>query len=192
VPVAGQALVHLLFRTCLLGFAVRGPVIGSEHAYVLTRDWLGAPLAEVADRDVALAELARRYLVGHGPATDRDLARWAGITLGDARRGLAGVRLHDRGDGLVALASAKPVALPQPLLLGPFDPLLLVGEHLQLVTNNGLFRPFALVEGRAVATWSVAGGVTVNPFEPLDPAVTVALEAEAADVRRFLGSTRYR
>jgi hypothetical protein len=200
VPVAGQALVHVLFRTCLLGFAVRGPVIGSEHAYVLTRDWLGAPLAEVADRDVVLAELARRYLVGHGPATDRDLARWAGITLGDARRGLTGVRLHDRRDGLAALASAKPVALPQPLLLGPFDPLLLgwvdrtpvVGEYLQLVTTNGLFRAFALVDGRAVATWSVAGGVTVNPFEPLDPAVTVALEAEAADVRRFLGSSRYR
>jgi hypothetical protein len=157
-------------------------------------------LAEVADRDVALAELARRYLVGHGPSTDRDLARWAGITLGDARRGLAGVRLHDRGDGLVALASAKPVALPRPLLLGPFDPLLLgwvdrtpvVGEHLELVTTNGLFRAFALAEGRAVATWSVAGGVTVNPFEPLDPAVTVALEAEATDVRRFLGSSRYR
>ncbi|MCW2571647.1 MAG: hypothetical protein JWO88_1705 [Frankiales bacterium] len=200
VPVAGQALVHVLLRTCLLGFAVRGPVIGSEHAYVLTRDWLGEPLEQVADRDAALAELARRYLVGHSPATDRDLARWAGITLADARSGLAGLRLHDRGEGLVALASAKPVALPPPLLLGPFDPLLLgwvdrtpvVGEHLELVTTNGLFRPFALVEGRAAATWSLSSGTAMQPFASLDPAMTAALKSEAEDVRRFLGSSRYR
>ena len=50
---------------------------GREHAYVLVRDWLGARPA--LDRDVALAELARRFLAGHGPADERDLEmfrRW--------------------------------------------------------------------------------------------------------------------
>ena len=42
-------------------------------------------------RDVALAELARRYLAGHGPAGDRDLARWAGLPLRDARAGLRAI-----------------------------------------------------------------------------------------------------
>ena len=60
--------------------------------------------------------------------------------------------------------AAEP--LPPPRLLGAFDPLLLgwtsredvVGPHKLLVTNNGIFRPFALVGGRAVATWQLAGG----------------------------------
>jgi hypothetical protein len=170
-------------------------MVGPDQSYVLVSDWLGGPLV-APDRDTALIELARRYLVGHGPATDRDLARWAGIGLGDARRGLAGISgLHERGDGLVALTTARRYAPPVPRLLGPFDPLLLgwadrtpvVGDHGDLVTSNGIFRAFALVDGRAAATWSASG--VVQPFDDLDPAV---LDDEAADVRRFLGASRYR
>jgi hypothetical protein len=200
VPVEGQALVHVLFAASLRGLVVRGPVVGAEHAFVLVEDWLGAPLTSPPDREQALAELARRYLAGHAPASDRDLARWAGLSLGDARAGMAGVRgLHDRGDGLVALSPPSRVAMPKPRLLGPFDPLLLgwadrtpvVGDRPELVTDNGLFRPFVRVDGRAVATWSVAER-SVHPFAPLDAEVVAALDAEAADVRRFLGSARYR
>lgn len=200
IPVAGQALVHLLMRTCLKGLAVRGPVVGVEHAYVLVRDWLGFTLAPLPDRDAALAEFARRYLGGHGPATDRDLARWAGISLTDARRGLGQLRgLDERGNGLLALSAPTALQPPPPRLLGPFDPLLLgwadrapvVGSRRDLVTSNGVFRAFALVAGRAAATWSLADG-TVHPFEPMSPAISTALSAEAADVRRFLGSAHYR
>jgi hypothetical protein len=67
VPVAGQALVHLLFLSALRGLTVRGPIIGTEQAFVLVRDWLGEP-PRVTDRDTALSELARRFLAGHGPA----------------------------------------------------------------------------------------------------------------------------
>lgn len=87
LPVAGQALVHILVLSAMRGLTVRGPVIGTEQAFVLVRDWLGDP-PKATDRDTALSELARRFLAGHGPADERDLAKWAGITLGDARRGL--------------------------------------------------------------------------------------------------------
>ena len=43
-------------------------------------------------RAEALAELALRYFTGHGPATERDLAYWATLTLTDVRVGLAQVR----------------------------------------------------------------------------------------------------
>ena len=107
VPTAGQALVHLLMLACLRGIAVRGPMAGREHAYVLVRDWLG-PLKEV-DRETALSELARRYLAGHGPAGARDLARWAGLPLRDVRKGLAGLasEIEERGDGLLALTRRR-------------------------------------------------------------------------------------
>jgi hypothetical protein len=87
-------------------------------------------------------------------------------------------------------------ALPPPRLLGAFDPLLLgwasrepiVGPHRRIVTAGGLFRPFALANGRAVATWTVAGGqVTLAPFAPLDAKTRAALGTDAADVTRFLG-----
>jgi Winged helix DNA-binding domain len=196
VPTAGQALIHLLFLAAVRGVAVRGPMIGKDHAYVLVRDWLGPQPA--CDRDVALAELARRYLVGHAPADDRDLARWAGLPLRDARAGLAAIapELIERKDGLVHLARHPPAAdVPGPRLLGAFDPLLLgwtsreliLGPHTHLVTLNGIFRPFAMVKGRAVGTWKLnRGKVTIEPLGKVSKAATAALAADAADVERFM------
>jgi hypothetical protein len=201
VRTEGQALVHVLLLASLRGIAVRGPMIGNDHAYVLVRDWLGTPPSAAAglpDRDQALAELARRYLAGHGPANDRDLARWAGLPLGDARRGLSAIaaQLEQRDDGLADLTGRPASApLPPPRLLGGYDPVLLgwvsreqiTGSQQGIVTSNGLFRPFAMVEGRAVAIWGLADGqLTMRPFAPLGPEVSKALDAEAADVRRFL------
>ena len=69
-------------------------MVGRQHAYALVRDWLGKPPR--FDRDAALAELARRYLAGHGPADDRDLAKWAGLPLRDARAGLSAIASGNR------------------------------------------------------------------------------------------------
>jgi len=197
VRTEGQALVHILMLASLRGLVVRGPMIGSEHAYALVRDWLGEHGS--MERDVALAELARRYLAGHGPADERDLARWCGLPLRDARAGLAAIapELVERGDGLVDLARRAPPSDPPPRLLGSFEPVLLgwrsreplLGTHGQtLVTVNGVFRPFALVRGRAVATWSLRDGrVAIEPFRRLARADRAALEADADDVVRYLG-----
>lgn len=205
VPAAGQALIHLLFLAEIRGLAVRGPIIGGEQAHVGVRDWLGPP-APPLDRDTALTRLASRYLVGHGPASDRDLAKWAGLPLGDVRRGFAGLgsRLVDLGGGLVRLRAAvggpgrdseEIEAVPPPLLLGAFDPVLMgwvdrdpiLGGTEGIVTTNGIFRPFALVGGRAAGTWAMpAGRVTLSPFASLAPEISSALDAEATDVARFL------
>jgi hypothetical protein len=198
VPTEGQALVHLLFLTTLRGIAVRGPMIGKEHAYVLVRDWLGEQ--DPVDREAALPELARRYLVGHAPADDRDLARWAGLPLRDARAGLAAIssRLVERDDGLLELKKAPPPApIPPPRLLGAYDPVLLgwtsreeiIGPHRFLVTNNGLFRPFAMVDGQAVGTWRLAAGkVTIEHLGKVRKTDAAALDDEVARVLEFMGS----
>jgi Winged helix DNA-binding domain len=183
VRTEGQALIHILLRASLRGLIVRGPVIDGRHAYVLVRDWLGEQPA--VDRDRALAELGRRYLAGHGPADEGDLARWAGIGLRDARAALNA-------------ADHRPPAnaeLPPPRLLGPFDPVLLgwasrdwlLDAHRAVITVNGIFRPFALAGGKAVATWSMPRGqVELDPFGELSPVDAAELEADARDVMRFL------
>jgi hypothetical protein len=196
VRTQGQAFVHLLGLASIRGLIVRGPTVAGRHAFVLARDWLGE--SPPGDRDVALAELARRYLAGHGPADDRDLARWSGLPLGDARAGLAAIasELRERDDGLVDLKRRSPAApLPEPRLLGSFEPVLLgwrsrepvLGEAEPLVVSGGLFRPFALVRGRAVATWTIARrAIELEPFGRLSRADREALETDAGDVARFL------
>jgi Winged helix DNA-binding domain len=195
---AGHALIHLFFLASVRGSVVRGPMVGKQHAYALVSDWLGKP--KPVDRDVALAELARRYLVGHAPADDRDLARWAGLPLRDARAGLSAIakELVERDDGLVHLASHPPSpGVPEPKLIGAYDPVLLgwtsreqiIGPHTHLVTNNGLFRPFAMVKGRAVATWRLNGGkVTIEPLSRISKKASAVLAADAGDVERFMAS----
>ena len=185
VRTEGQAMVHILALASIRGLIVRGPPAGRDQAFVLARDWLGAQPPAMS-REAALGELARRYLAGHAPAADRDLARWAGTGLRDARLGLARCGAVQRADGLAGLP-ANPqraaAALPPPLLLGAFEPLLpgwssrdpVVGPNRRIVTVNGLFRPFALAGGRAVATWTIAGGqVVLAPFALLDAGTRAA------------------
>ncbi len=195
----GQAMLHLLFLAALRGMVARGPMVGKQHAYVLVRDWLGEQ--KPVDRQQALAELARRYLVGHQPASDRDLAKWAGLPLRDVRAGLEAIAAElDQGDdGLLRLRKQPPAeGVPPSRLLGAFDPVLLgwtsrepvLGEHEARVVTGGLFRPFALADGRAVAGWKWAKNeVTMDPYESLAPKHAAAFEADAADVTRFLSVT---
>jgi hypothetical protein len=201
VPTARQALVHVLLAATLGGHVVRGPVVGGkEQAFVAVETWLG-PRPPVLEREMALAQLARRYLAGHGPASPQDLVKWAGVNLSDARRAFDAVsdEVEPVGDGLVRLGgsgggSGRTTAPPR--LLGPFDPLLhgwasrepVVGPHAGVVTTNGVFKPSILVDGRVVGTWTMpTGTVTIQPLEPIPPRAMKALHADAADVLRFLG-----
>src|SRR4029453_9616924 len=118
----------------------------------------------------ALGELALRYFTGHGPATVRDLARWAGMPLRDARAGLAVARGRlgaVDGDGVEPLMDpATPDRLAacrretEGLFLLPgFDEFVLgYGDRRAVLDpafldrvvpgGNGLFRPTVVHRGR--------------------------------------------
>jgi hypothetical protein len=58
--------------------------------------------------------------------------------------------------------------------------------------GGGMLRAVVLVDGRAVATWSLRRRgtkliITVRPFDQLSPRVEEGLEAEAHDIGRFFG-----
>lgn len=207
----GQATPHILMLAALRGLVVLAPV-GEDgaHAFALWRDWLGSPAPaalEGAARAAALARLARRYLGGHGPAGDADLARWSGLPLRDARAGLRAIggELTELGGGRVDLAiraAAPPPPAPAPRLLGAFDPyvlgwrdrgFLVAPEHARRVhPGAGILRAAATAGGRAVGTWTARRSgarltVEIDPFAPLDATVETALRADAADVARFEG-----
>ena len=199
VPTAGQALVHVQHAAAIEGHVVRGPMVDGQHAFVHAPTWLGDPPDQ--DRPVLLARLAERYLRGHGPAGAEDLQRWTGLALGECRTGLAAIEHRTElwgDDGQVRLADA-PIesTLPEPRLLGGFDPMLhgwasrdlFVTDHAAVVTMNGIFKPTALVEGRSVATWTMPKGqITVKLLEPISKRVRSVLRDEADDIARYLGT----
>jgi Winged helix DNA-binding domain len=186
VRTEGQAFIHLIYLASMRGLIVRGPLVGKDHAFVLVRDWLGKPPKPLA-RETALGELARRYLAAHAPADPPDPAKWAGITLGEARLGFA---------ALSPPPYRVEAVLPPPRLLGAFDPSLLgwasrkqiIGTTEGIVTSNGIFRPFAMVQGHSVATWTLTRStVTLAPIAPISTASRAALDGDAGRVLDFLG-----
>ena len=208
----GQAPAHLVGYAALRGLVCRGPDLGGDQAsYVLLDDWVGADrMRRPPDPDDALAELARRYLGGHGPAAPEDLAAWSGLPAGRAQRAfqlVAGELRPVELDGrtLWAPAGAPPARRPaEPVvrLLGRFDDYLLGWRGRDLILDprharriqagGGWIHPALVVDGRVVGTWRArrAGDrleVTVEPFGRLPPGARPGLEAEVADLGRFLG-----
>jgi hypothetical protein len=189
----GQALVYLLFHASYEGRIVRGPVVGRQHLFVLSEDWLGRR-PPPPDRGKALAELARRYLAGFGPATEADLAYWAGLPLRDARAGLGAIanELEHHDGGLVDLRRRAAAADRLPPKLLPLWDDLLVGwkgktwlDDGGRVFAGGVIGPAATRAGRVVGKWSArAGRVTVEPFA----GSARGFAAETADVERFLAT----
>jgi hypothetical protein len=193
LPTTGQATPHLLTLAAMRGVALLGPVRpDGAHAFVLARDWLGAapPVSSTgAARDRALAELARRYLAAHAPATAADLAAWSGLPLRDARAGLAAIGEQANRQ------TPAPARIP-PRVLAAFDPYMLgwkdrgfavAPEHARRVhPGGGIVRAVATVDGAVVGTWTRrAGQVALDVFTEVGDRDRRALEREARDIAAF-------
>jgi hypothetical protein len=87
IAARGQRLAYIVAEAELTGLVCSGPLRGKQHTYALLEE--RAPRARTLEREEALGELTLRFFTGHAPATARHFAWWAGITLADARAGLA-------------------------------------------------------------------------------------------------------
>jgi hypothetical protein len=85
----GTALMVLLGELEQQQLLCSGAPAEGVHTYALLEERIPRPRR--LDREEALAELALRYVAGHGPATYRDLAYWATLTPTDAKKGLESV-----------------------------------------------------------------------------------------------------
>ncbi len=207
IATAGQRGYHLLLRAAQDGLICFGAPSGTQQTFVLLDEWLGPtpPLA----RDEALAALARRYFTSHGPATVPDLARWAGITLTDARQGLAAIQHELQQETVAGQAYWLPHSIPATAtsatvvyLLPGFDEFVLgYGERSAVLEpiyanricpgGNGVFSPTVVIDGRIAGTWKRTlkkKGVMVEwtPFQPFTPAQTAALTVTAQRYSQFL------
>ncbi|MER7891292.1 winged helix DNA-binding domain-containing protein [Micromonospora sp. NPDC094482] len=206
IGTSGQRGYHLLWYASVRGVTCLAPTVGTEQTFALLDEW--APEPHRPERDAALATLAHRYVRSHGPVTAREFAGWTGLTLTDARRGLAAagdalatVRV-DEVEMLVdaALLDAPRAPVDDLLTLPGFDEYLLGYKDRGLMLDpahrdavvpggNGVFQATVVRDGRVVGTWKRSIGrdrvtVVVRPLAPIDrPRVERALGRYA----EFLG-----
>lgn len=210
LSLVGQAAPHLLGRAALAGLICCGPDRGREPTYVLLTDW--AAVGPALPPEEARAELVRRYLAAFGPAGPEDWAAWSGLPLKEGRAAwqrLADELLEVEAAGhpawllktQQAWIDEPPAPAPVVRLLGGYDTYLLGYRNRDLSVpasharrihpGGGIIHPALLLDGQAAGTWRIvrkrAGlDVVVTPFAALEPEVRAGLEAEAADVARFL------
>jgi hypothetical protein len=197
---------YILMRAELDGLICSGPRRGKQFTYALLDERV-PPMPPLA-RDEALAELARRYFLSHGPATVHDLARWASLTLEEARAGLAAnaVQLQSaETDGLTYWFSdpvpSLPIDAPIAHLVSIYDEYVIGYKEWSLVAaaadavrmramGNDL-TSIMLINGRMVGTWKRTIGkravtVMTKPFRPLNEEELGAVTAAAHRLGAFL------
>lgn len=80
-------LIYIMMRAELDGVICSGPRKGKQFTYALLEE--RAPFQKDIPRDEALAELSRRYFNTRGPATLQDFCVWSGLTIAEAKKGIA-------------------------------------------------------------------------------------------------------
>jgi Winged helix DNA-binding domain len=205
----GQAPFHLIRHAALAGIICHGPLHAGTATYVVLDDWLPST-GNHLEEDVALAELAHRYLIAYAPADMEDFATWSGLPITWARR--AWKKLAQSGTittraGLTTLARCghQPGCTPRPpdvRLLPAYDNYLTgyrtreasvpAAHQTRVWPGGGTIRPTVIADGLAVATWTRHSGgrmIQVEAFEPLSLEIQTEVDAETAAVMRFLRST---
>jgi len=191
VSTEGQRGIHLIAFLAMTGLLCFGPHRGKHPTFVLLDEWL-AP-SPVLDREPALAELARRYLASHGPATAADLAWWAGLSLGEARAAiaLAGPQA-DKQVPRRAGASAHLLPPWDEYTVAYKDRSAIVDPAIADATRGGIFAPVVVLDGRVAGTWRQKRGrlaidIDAELIAPPSTGQARALAAAAERLGAFVG-----
>ncbi len=206
IATAGQRGYHILGHFAQHGLICFGVHEGKQPTFVLLEEW--APQARRLARDEALAELAARYFTSHGPATLQDFVAWSGLTITDARAGIAlAAQLIQEESGGVAYWMAQTMSAPSPApevyLLPGFDEYMLGyrdrsaaldPQHAAKITpgSNGVFQPTVVIDGQVVGVWKrtlkkASVRIDVAPFAAVGEDAVDGIVAAAARYSHFIG-----
>lgn len=159
----GPYLAYVLMHAELELVICSGGLDGKQQTYALLDERVGP--TQPLRGDDALAELTRRYFSGHGPATVKDFAWWASLTVGDARRGieLAGPALVlTEAEGRAYWSASSPrrtrVARPVAHLLPSYDEYVVGYSESRDVAGlrpggGGRLEHLVLLDGQVVGAW---------------------------------------
>src|SRR6185503_10813144 len=177
----GVRLAHILLRAELYGVICSGPRLGKQFTYALLEE--RTPAARPLNRDEALAELTRRYFRSHGPATLQDFVWWSGLTVEDAKRGIAEVEIP-RSTGTTQ-SSAH--------LLPAFDEYFVAYKNRQVAAGSlstwDVLGPTFIVDGIAAGRWkrTNSGAIELNSSRSLKKSEKLAFEEATNRYTAYLG-----
>ncbi|HEY3312763.1 MAG TPA: winged helix DNA-binding domain-containing protein [Anaerolineales bacterium] len=197
---------HILAQAELQGLLCSGASRAGKPTYALLEERI--PRQKPIGKDEALAKLAGRYFLSHGPATLQDFTWWSGLAVGEARRALEMIKSEynsEKIDSQTFWFNGEP-SMPKSkgksiYLLPAFDEFIisytdrratLLDEHFsRAVSANGMFRPVIVADGQVVGLWKRTpkkGSVIVEAdfFSPPDDATTNLARQAALRIAEFL------
>lgn len=170
ISTKGQRGVHIVRHTSLEGLIIQGTVDKNDPVFMSLDDV--TPATQTIPKDVALAELARRYFNSRGLATLHDFAWWTGLLMADVRTGVEAIRseleevtidgnsYYRVGDATTQPAPPSPTVYVPPgfdeYLLGYKDrDVILEPDHAMKVCpgKNGMFFPTMVIDGHIRGVW---------------------------------------
>lgn len=205
LPGKSTHLAHVAMHAELEGIICSGPRRGKRSTYALLAE--RAPHARSLPRDEAIAELTRRFLRSHGPATHRDLSWWSGLSAADAKRGIEMVgarRLDADGRAYWTIGRSAPAmrAGKAVHLLPIYDEYLVAYRDREAVPHGpalvealkggyGAFQHALVIAGQVAGTWKTGidsrGTVRVVPLRRLSATERLGVRKALGRYHRFAG-----
>ncbi len=206
ISTEGQRASHLMLTAELDGLVCSGKPNGNKQTYTLLDEWV--PKTGSISRDESLHELIRLYFASHGPATIQDFIWWSGLPVKDVKNGLEMVKSDfisvkaDEHTYWVSPANpTSPAKNTAAYLVPAYDEFIISyrdrTDSLESVNNkkaiseNGLFRPIIVVNGKVVGIWKrqlKKDKVLVVPeyFRQVTPKEQIQIETAAKRYGQFL------
>jgi hypothetical protein len=200
----GLHILGQLSQEGLICFAARE---GKQPTFALLEEWV--PAMKKKQRDEALAELAWRYFVSHGPATLQDFVWWSGLTMADAKSGLEMVKSqleHEATDGRMYWFSPSRRNIKSretsAYLLPAYDEYTVAYKDRSAVlhrpytkppnSESAILGPTIVIDGQVVGIWKRTfekRSVVIKPklFASLKKTEKLALTKAARRYGEFLG-----
>lgn len=211
ISVTGVRLAFVVMRAELDAVICSGPRRGKQFTYALFDERV--PARKTLTREEALAELTSRFFASHGPATVKDFVWWSGLTVQDAKAGIAAASpslVSETADArtywFASSKTAAPAAAPTAFLLPNYDEFLVAYKDRDAGVSTviaqrmieGKFDSYAhplVLDGLLAGTWRRAANgrpskgavqVTVSTFKPLTRQNRRLLDAATARLAQFL------
>lgn len=176
---------HIFMRAEIECLICSGRQIKNKPAFTLLEEWVPVK-NKMVNREAALSELGNRYFVTRGPATLNDFSWWSGLSLKDSRialelnknnlisRSYEGQTYWLQESSLSFEESIEDYILPayDEFLISYRDrsAILQINKNGRVVSNNGIFYPAILLDGKVAGTWkrNIKNDIAILEFDPFE------------------------
>jgi hypothetical protein len=159
----------IMMNAELDGLVCNGKMKGKQITYSLLEERVSKPKNKLK-KEEALAKLALRYFESHGPATLLDFSWWSGfpptsckLAINAIELQLNSIEINDQIYWFGNNSSDENNFRESVLFLPAFDEILisyktreasiLLEHQSKAFTNNGIFKPVILENGKVIGTW---------------------------------------